>query len=180
MGPYILWPLKAKKSQSSVCTSICMWGVLCAPSTNTGIPCSWASLMMSATGLMVPNTLLTYVMLSSFVRSVKYVAMSSQQTEPSALQPTRRPSSVMGRCFTTMPRRSACNCQGTMLLWCSISVTNTSSPGCICDSQKDDATKLMASVVPRVKMISSVFLAWMNARTFSRAASCRSVACCER
>ena len=41
------------------------------------------------------------------------------------------PSSVMGMCFTTMPRFMACNCHDTMLEWCSISVTITSSPACI-------------------------------------------------
>ena len=118
VGPYILCPLKAKKSQSRSCTSIFMWGALCAPSTKTGMPWAWASRMMSLTGLMVPSTLLTWAMLTSRVRSVKYVAMPAWHPVPFVAvlwQHTKRPSSVMGMCFTTMPRFMACNCQLTML-----------------------------------------------------------------
>ena len=61
-----------------------------------------------------------------------------------------------------------------------MAVSITSSPGCMKASQNDDATRLMLSVVPRVNTISDVLPALMNVRTASRAASCRSVACCER
>ena len=54
---------------------------------------------------------------------VSFAAMSSQQI--------KQPSSVIGMYLTLMPRFMACNCQGTMFEWCSISVTSTSSPGCI-------------------------------------------------
>ena len=86
----------------------------------------------------------------------------------------------MGITRRTMPRCMACSCQGTMLLWCSIVETMTSSPACICDRQKVAARRLMLSVVPRVKMISLVERALMNLRTVSRLASCSSVACWER
>ena len=45
---------------------------------------------------------------------------------------------------------SASICQGTMSLWCSISVSTTTSPDCKLNSPQDRATKLMASVVPLV------------------------------
>ena len=90
------------------------------------------------------------------------------------------PLSSIGITFSAMPRFAACNCHGTMFEWCSITDTITSSPSAMNASQNDAATRLMLSVVPRVKIISSVFGALMNWRTVSRAASCRSVARCER
>ena len=106
---------------------------------------------MSETLFTVPSTLLTWATLTNFVRGVRCEMRDERSSWPS---------SVMGKCLTTMPRFWACNCQETMFEWCSISVTSTSSPACICDSQNDDATRLMASVVPRVKTISSVFQTW--------------------
>ena len=47
-------------------------------------------------------------------------------------------------------------------------------------SPKQEATRLMLSVVPRVKTISDALRAFRKRRTVSRAASCSSVACCER
>ena len=58
--------------------------------------------------------------------------------------------------------------------------TMTSSPSFINRSANDDATKFRLSVVPRVNITSPVSPAFMNRRTRSRAASWRSVACCER
>ena len=58
VGPSILWPVKAKKSQPIDDTSTGMWGTLCEPSTRQSAPRSWASWAISATGLMVPRTLL--------------------------------------------------------------------------------------------------------------------------
>ena len=86
----------------------------------------------------------------------------------------------MGITRTFIPLRSACNCHGTMLEWCSIADTMTSSPSCMKAAVKLEATRFMLSVVPRVKMISRVEPAFMNPLTRSRAASCRSVACCDR
>ncbi len=166
-----LWPLKAKKSQSSSCTSIFMWGVLCAPSMRTGTSCSWAMRTMSRTGLMVPSTLLTCVRLTMRVRSLKSFSYSSRRS---------RPSSVMGTMRSLMPCRACRSCHETMLLWCSISEMMTSSPSFIKAWPKHEATRLMLSVVPRVKTISLVERALRKRRTVSRDASCSSVACCER
>ena len=52
-----------------------------------------------------------------------------------------------------------------------MTVSTISSPGPICARPKEDATRLSASVAPRVKTISSMEPALMKARTFSRAAS---------
>ena len=81
------------------------------------------------------------------------------------------PLSSIGITFRAMPRFAAWSCQGTMLLWCSIAEMITSSPSPIKASQNDDTTRLMLSVVPRVKIISSVLGALMKRRTVSRAAS---------
>ena len=65
-------------------------------------------------------------------------------------------------------------------LWCSIVLTITSSPACISCWQKEEATRLMASVVPRVKTISCALSASMKRRTVSRLCSSMSVATTER
>ena len=90
------------------------------------------------------------------------------------------PSSLIGITLSTIPMRCACNCHGTMLEWCSITDTITSSPGFINASTKELATRFMLSVVPLVNTTSEVEAALMNCRTHSLAASCKSVACCER
>ena len=148
-----------------------MWGVLWAPSMRTGTPCSWAMRTMSRTGLTVPSTLLTCVMLTIFVRLLKSFSYSSMR---------RRPSSVMGTTRSRMPCLCCTSCHETMLLWCSISLMMTSSPSFMQACPKHDATRLMLSVVPRVKTISPVLRAFRKRRTVSLDASCSSVACCER
>ena len=67
--------------------------------------------------------------------------------------------------------RICSSCQGTMLLWCSMVETITSSPSFRKASPKLEANKLMLSVVPRVKTISLVLRALMKRRTVSRLAS---------
>ena len=55
-----------------------------------------------------------------------------------------------------------------MFEWCSIAETSTSSPGASSGLAKLCATRLIPSVVSRVKMISCVDAALKNARTRSR------------
>ena len=86
----------------------------------------------------------------------------------------------MGMTRSVIPHSRACSCQGTMLLWCSITEMITSSSSSISDWQKVVASRLMLSVVPRVKTISAVLRALINLRTVSRLASCNSVACWDR
>ena len=118
--------------------------------------------IISFTGFMVPSTLLTCATLTIFVLSVKSFSYSSMRISPlSFIGITRR----------RMPFLAACSCQGTMLEWCSMVETITSSPSFMNSSENDDTTRLRASVVPRVKTTSAVERALMNWRTVSRAAS---------
>ena len=126
--------------------------------------------MISSIGLTVPSTLLTWAILTNFVRSLNSFLKASI---------SKLPSSSIGTTFKAMPFRAICNCQGTMFEWCSISETITSSPAFIKPSTNEEATRLMLSVVPRVKIISLVDLALINFRNVSRALSCNSVACCD-
>jgi len=65
------------------------------------------------------------------------------------------PSSPMRAHFSTAPWRSRRKCHGTMLAWCSISVSTISSPGLTSGARKLSATRLKASVPPWVRTISS-------------------------
>src|SRR5829696_7957783 len=56
VGPSILCPLHAKKSQSKEATSTGMWGALCAPSTNISASSLCASSASLSTGLTVAST----------------------------------------------------------------------------------------------------------------------------
>ena len=90
------------------------------------------------------------------------------------------PSSRIGMWRSTMPRSSRSICHGTMFEWCSISVITTSSPGSRKARPHEWATRLIDSVVLRVKTISAAEGAPMKARTRSRTASYCSVASTER
>ena len=128
-------------------------------------------LIISFTGFIVPSTLLTCATLTILVRSLKSFLYSSIRISPL---------SFIGITFRQMPFFAACSCHGTMLEWCSMVETITSSPSPINSSANDDTTRFSASVVPLVNITSLVDFALINALTFSRAASCRSVACCDR
>ena len=65
-GPSILWPLMARKSQSSALMSMGMCGAACAASTSSSAPASWTSPAISPMGLMVPSALLTMATATSF------------------------------------------------------------------------------------------------------------------
>ena len=170
VGPYTLWPLNTKKSQPISLTSTGIWGMLWAPSTKINAPCSWAVRAISFTGLTVPRTLETCVTQTNLVLGVKSFSYSSNNSSPL---------SFMGITFSVIPLRLHSSCQGTILEWCSMDDTMISSPSRN-NSPSENATRLMPSVVPRVKIISSVFSAPMNCLTVSRASSRSSVAFSER
>ena len=170
VGPSILCAEKARKSQPSSCTSTGRWGTLCAPSMSTSAPWSCASRVSSRTGTMVPSAFDMCVTLSSFVRSVISFRASSRSSVPSG---------SMGMNLSTMPRSSRSSCHGTMFEWCSISESTTSSPSRRCARAQPCATRLIDSVVLRVKMISRSESAWMKSRTCPRTRSYCSVASCE-
>ena len=69
------------------------------------------------------------------------------------------------------PLRSRWKCQGTMLEWCSMMESTISSPLPESMPPNELATRLMASVALRVKMISSTLGALRKRRTVSRASS---------
>ena len=69
---------------------------------------------------------------------------------------------------STAPLRSRWKCHGTMLEWCSMTESTISSPAPSRGPANDAATRLIASVAERVKMISSGRLAFRN-----RATACR-------
>ena len=71
-------------------------------------------------------------------------------------------------------------CHGTMLEWCSIWVISTSSPAPIRARPKLDATRLIPSVVPRTKTISSLLPALRNCAMRPRARSYAKVASWDR
>ena len=84
------------------------------------MPRACASSTMRATGFTVPSALETWMTDTNFVRSpsaASYAAMSSS------------PASVMGTTRSLAPVCSHTSCHGTMLEWCSIQVSTTSSPG---------------------------------------------------
>ena len=63
-----------------------------------------------------------------------------------------RPSSSTGTQSISAPTRSASCCQGTMLEWCSISVSTMRSPSPTLASPQARATRLIASVALRTKI----------------------------
>ena len=81
-----------------------------------------------------------------------------------------RPSSSIGTYASSAPVRSHSICHGTMLEWCSISVTTTRSPAPTLAEPHEYATRLIASVALRVKTVSPGAEP-ANAATFSRAPS---------
>ncbi len=113
-----------------------MWGTLCEPSTSTRAPASCAIRAISATGLIVPSTLLTWTTPTIRVRSVSRPAKASMSSSPPGVTGAKR---------TVAPVISATICHGTMFEWCSISVTSTSSPAARLRMPQAHATRLIAS-----------------------------------
>ena len=124
-----------------------MCGAACEPSTTVVIPRLRASRQMSATGLMVPSTLLTWASASSFTSGVIAADSASR---------SRLPSGSSSATLMVAPVRWAMSCQGTMLAWCSIRVTRMASPAFSCGRPHEYATRLMAKVVPLHRISSSV------------------------
>ena len=122
---------------------------------------------MAVIGLIVPSELDTCTTATIFVRSV---------SSPSSRSIRSSPSSVIGSTLRCAPFSSQRICHGTMLEWCSISVMSTSSSLPTFARPNVCATRLIASVVPRTKMISREFGALRNFCTFSRASSYARVA----
>jgi hypothetical protein len=84
---------------------------------------------------------------------------------------TTRPRSSTGATRRRAPVSDASCCQGTMLAWCSSQLITISSPAATLRRPQLLATRLMASVAPRVKTMSLGEGAFKKRRTLSRAAS---------
>ena len=168
VGPHILWPEKARKSQPISWTSTGRCPALCAASTSVVTPSLRARAHRSATGLIVPSELEMWVIASNFTWGVRNWSRREASSRPM--------SPVTGRQTSRAPVCSVSSCQGTILLWCSISVSRMMSPARTCLAPQACATRLMPSVVPRVKMISSGVRALTNWAARARAASKAAVA----
>ncbi|TPW21883.1 MAG: hypothetical protein FD126_247 [Elusimicrobia bacterium] len=155
-------PEKARKSASQARTSVFMWGTHCAPSTKAKAPLSWATLTSSATGESEPSAFDMALKAKRRVLGVMVRRATSAEMRPSASTGTWRSRTPLSR---------AKSCQGTRFEWCSSSVTRTSSPGRICLRAQPWATRLMASVVLRVKTMHSGFSALMKRAALARDSS---------
>ena len=111
VGPYILWPEKTKKSQSSAARRPAMW------------PAAWPrrsaprrrpvrAAAISATGFMVPRAFDMWLTATILVRGVRSRRDASRSSAPR---------SWMGTTRSRAPVRSTSICHGTMFVWCSIS-----------------------------------------------------------
>ncbi|MNX94260.1 hypothetical protein D3C86_1264870 [compost metagenome] len=117
--------------------------------------------MILSTGLMVPKLFEIWVTATSFVFGESMFWYSSRTSSPLLL---------IGMTFKVSFFRSASICHGTILEWCSIAEIMISSPA-LSNSPNELATRLIPSVVPLVKMISSFLPALIKRRTISRASS---------
>ena len=161
--PAILWPENARKSHPIARTSTGMCPIDCAASTTVTAPTLRARAQSSATGLIVPSVLETCVKANTLTSGVRRRSSDERSRSPS--------SPVTGTNLRVAPVRRATSCQGTRLLWCSISVSRMASPLARFAPPQLAATRLIDSVVPRVKMISSGASALTNLATRARAPS---------
>ncbi len=122
---------------------------------------------MVFTGLIVPRLFDTSEIDTILVRSVM------SDSRPSR---TRRPSSSISMYFNVAPVLAASSCHGTMFEWCSMTEIRISSPSPTWSRPHAVATRLIASVVPRVQIHSAALGALIQLATFSRAASNATVA----
>jgi hypothetical protein len=81
------------------------------------------------------------------------------------------PASEIGATRSLAFRSSHSICHGTMLAWCSMAVSSTSSPGPTCWWPQLAATRLIASVALRTNTISRASRAPRKPRSVSRAPS---------
>ena len=111
---------------------------------------------------MVPRALETCTSATTRVRGESSLASSSIRSSPR---------SSTGATTSFAPVASQTICQGTMLEWCSISVSSTSSPAARRGRAKHQATRLSPSVALRVNTTSDGSGAPRKRATRSRAAS---------
>src|SRR5437879_9990469 len=96
-----------------------MCPILCAAATRVIAPTERGFWQSSATGLIVPSELETWVKANIFTSAV---------SKDESFSSSRVPSSRTGTKRNRAPIRSASSCHETRLLWCSISVSKIASP----------------------------------------------------
>ena len=144
-------------------TSRGMWPADCAASTTVTTPALRARAHSSATGLTVPRVFEMCVNAKSLTSGVSSPSRRERSSSP--------PSPVTGTYRSVAPVRCAASCQGTRLLWCSISVSRITSPGRRWAPPQLAATRLTDSVVPRVNTISAGSAAFRYRASRERAPS---------
>ncbi len=128
--------------------------------------------MMVSMGLMVPSAFEMWLMATIFV---------SLLSRESILVRSHSPESVTGMTSSFAPVLWQSICHGTMFEWCSSADMRIRSPALIFpENVREEAIRLMLSVVPDVNMISWLDVAFRFLAMFSRAASCAAVASLER
>ena len=132
------------------------------------MPRSCAISTIFAMGLTVPKTLETAVTASSLTESVSNSSNSSNSKRPTPVLPA---SGVIGQYTNSAPDACSAICHGTRLEWCSISVTMIWSPVFKMCCAQAEATRLIDSVVPRVKIIFPESVAPINFAMLSRPSS---------
>mmetsp|Transcript_8519 Transcript_8519/g.30724 ORF Transcript_8519/g.30724 Transcript_8519/m.30724 type:complete len:208 (+) Transcript_8519:570-1193(+) len=171
VGAHILWPEHTAKSTPRSGKLVGMWGTDWHASSRI-LQSGWAPCLaaatISSTGLTLPRTLLTCPNDTSLVLGVMRF---------------RRPSKSRDCVLGSSPANLTSNlfrwlsiCHGTMLLWCSATVSTTSSPSPRLSRPQVYATKLMASLAFLVNTTSRLEPAPTKAATLSLACSYRSVA----
>mmetsp|Transcript_44379 Transcript_44379/g.106626 ORF Transcript_44379/g.106626 Transcript_44379/m.106626 type:complete len:201 (+) Transcript_44379:548-1150(+) len=166
VGPHILCPDAATKSTPSSCTSTGMCGRLWQASSSTSASTACAAATISRTGATQPSVFETCASATSFVRGVISAFSASR---------SRLSLASSGANLILKPRSLASICHGTRLEWCSITVRMISSPSPRFVRPHVCATRLIASVAPRVKITSDRDAALMKPATLSRAPSYESV-----
>ena len=89
---------------SSFLTSIGICGTDCAPSTKTNVPLSWATLIISSKGALVPVTLEAWIIEMSFVFLSIFFLNYSMSNSPSLLHRIKSSSIFPAFCFTNQGR----------------------------------------------------------------------------
>ena len=140
-------PVNAMKSAPSACTSTGQCGTLCEASTST----------RRAGGVRLARDLGHRVDGAEHVRDVHdahQLRRGRRRAARAARPDPARRRRVTGMKRSSMPRSAARMCHGTRFEWCSISVSTIASPAFRFARAHAYATRLMASVLLRVKTIS--------------------------
>ena len=164
VGPAILWADATTKSAPSVRTSTGMAGTdWHASSSSTAPALRTASPSSAVLGSTLPSTLLMWTRATAFTRPACSASRACRAPKSMAVL-----SGVKGTPTTRAPVRAATSCQGTRLAWCSATDTRMTSPALRLAPPQEAATRLMASVAPRVSTMSAGAAAPMKAATLAR------------